>query len=109
MKKEIILFLVILNCLFFTSVKAQQTQGSPQQEVTKSITDYDGTFQVIFKQKVQEIFPINLGEIVESKRHDTDLVLFEYSEFTTLRIFPKSMINDPNWQPVGEIFIYETE
>lgn len=109
MKKEILLFLFLFNGLFLVKTEAQQAQSATQEEIIKVVEDFDGTFQIMYKTRNEEVFPINFREIVEQNRHQTDLVMLEYSEFTTVRIFPKEVVNDPNFVPITEIFIYMVE
>ncbi|MFZ5552624.1 MAG: hypothetical protein ACOZCO_05885 [Bacteroidota bacterium] len=102
------LFFTVIFCLAAGISGAQQSQSASQQQVVKEPEDFDGTYQVMYTTYRTEIFPKEVRQIIESKRHQTDMVLWEYSEFTTFRILPYDIINSSGFTPFSkeETFIY---
>jgi len=102
MKKSIILFLtIIMTGITATEVCAQVTPVnkpnlSGHTAEWFSDDNFVGTFQYIHHTKKREVFTKEIYYEIEAKRHATEVVLWEVSALTTIRIFPTNLIMPPS-------------
>lgn len=70
-----------------------------------SDANFLGTFQIIHRSKEREVFTKDIYYKIEEHRSNSDVVMWNFSPMTTIRIFPRNLIYPPtNYR----ITIYET-
>lgn len=57
----------------------------------------EGTYEIISQSKVIELFTTETLKEIEKRRDDTKEILYELSQFTTIKIYPRSVINAPGF------------
>lgn len=113
-----------LNLLLFFVVGLALSKSSSAQTVSPkesvqlradsvdySDENFSGTFQIIHHTKQREIITVDWYPLIEEKRSDNLVVMWKISPLTTLRIFPRNVINPPASYrvPQHEIVIIEEE
>lgn len=101
MKKYLVLFITFFVTAITTSNLNAQVQpvnkpnmsGHTQEWFDDS--NFMGTFQYIHHTKEREVFSKEIYYEIEARRHATDVILWEISALTTIRIFPNSLILPP--------------
>lgn len=95
------IFLLIVLFISFVGISFSQAKEPAFISLTKADSNYFseanflGTFQVIHHTKQREIFSISIYTEIESKRKIDEVVLWEISPLTTIRIFPQNLIYPP--------------
>jgi hypothetical protein len=84
---------LILSWAFFLS--ATQIHAQTQRIVISEEQCLEGTYEIISKGKTQEVFTTDILKEIEKRRDDAKEVLYDVSEYTTIRIFPRSIIKSP--------------
>lgn len=100
--------LVIIFVLVLSSGIKSEAQVSLNQDPTYSriyaITDstfyfsdsnFLGTFQIIHRTKEREIFTHSIYTEIENRRSNKEVVLWDMTPLTTIRIFPRELIYPP--------------
>jgi hypothetical protein len=106
MKKTILFY-----CLFFTATFIfGQSRESNLRVATGPAKE--GTYQFVFKSRqAEENIQLSNSQLVqlESLRGETQVVLVKVTDFTTIKLFPKSLINDASFIPsTSKIYIVES-
>ena len=95
MKKQI--YALLLNlCFLFLSFTGSAQLNTPSQ---KTLTEQDmaGTYEIIPKNKIEEVFTTEIFQEIEKRRDDTKEVMYDVSPLTTIKILPRSVINSPSF------------
>lgn len=101
-------FIRALFALFLTATcqVSAQTAASPaikpQVEPAK-----EGTFQLIRTGKHTEYLHTEFLPVIESKRHDTEVIYYLLSDNLTVKILPRSVVNQPGFVPLKELYLDE--
>ncbi len=94
---------IILVASTFALPNTLFAQNSANKETYNSLQRAkEGTFQFIATKNVRELFTNEILVEIEGKRSDTEVIMWEYSAYTTIRILPKNIINAPNFIPIPE-------
>lgn len=109
-------FMKSMKWLMMTAMMAFLSIPSSAQPGTNSIaadstydTGFDGSFQIICSSRTKEVFTIDILPLIEQLRSDTEVVMYQYSVYSTFRIFPRNIINSPAWVPVTDIYLFPTK
>ena len=102
MKKHIFLFLfyMMFSIPSFCQNSLEKQSSVKEQDSRKNLKKLEGTFEVI-TMKNKKMFVVsnqNLLEI-EKRRQETEEVFYELSSDVRIRIFPRSLINSPDFIP----------
>ncbi|MGZ3904673.1 MAG: hypothetical protein ACXVC6_13310, partial [Bacteroidia bacterium] len=76
----------LLFLIFSATGLAQQNNNSQKQLTEK---DMAGTYEIIPKGKIEEIFTTDIFQQIEKRRDDTKEVMYDVSPYTTIRILPR--------------------
>lgn len=106
--------LTVLSLIItYSLLEATNHKPTPKFDIIYDTTDStilvsDGTFQLISKSKVREIFTTErLQEIklfVENNRHETEEIILDISQYTMVRIPSKQSIESPNFNRFFTLF-----
>lgn len=70
-----------------------QANNSPEETPLELKYAAEGSFEVISKDKIQELFTTDVLIEIESRRHATKYIDWDATEYSIIRIFPKSVLN----------------
>jgi hypothetical protein len=107
-KSFLIVLFVIAGNLTLSAQITEHESLSPEKYIIKDTTQYFseanfyGTFQVIHHSKNHEIFTKASYYEIEARRDDSEVVLWDISPLTTIRIFPRNLIFPPTNYRVNE-------
>ena len=110
MKKILLLLIVLIS---INDAAFSQAKETTFVSLTKADSNYYsqanffGTFQIIHHSKQSEIFSITMYTEIENKRKIDEVVLWEISPLTTIRIFPQNLIYPPLSYRIKETEIVE--
>ncbi len=113
MNRLSILFYFLIGLSTFSSGQITQQEvliednTIPKDSAYYSEANFAGTFQTIHRSKEIEIFTFNLYYEIEARRSETEVVLWNISPLTTIRIFPRNLIYPPMNYRIEETEIYE--
>lgn len=106
-----------LSILLISNICDAQVNTNNQLEIDNSIvkdaayysdSNFVGTFQIIHRSKDFELLTYEIYYLIEARRADYDVVMWDISDNTTIRIFPKSLVYPPTNFRIQETEILET-
>ena len=69
----------------------------------------EGTFQfMIQNEKMKEYFTTDVLKTIEAARDQKEVKIIRVSDRTRVRILPYDVINDPNFKPLQELYIFDS-
>lgn len=99
-------FFLCLTCMLFSLISYSQNAVGQEQNSTgnkkeKSLEEkMEGTYMIINKSsKFTQVLTTDVLLEIEKKRDDTREIYYEYSEYITIKILPRSVINAPDFDP----------
>lgn len=88
-------FSASINCVKAQTVSPKEVVQMRADSVDYSDANFSGTFQIIHHTKMREIITVDWYPLIEARRSDNLVVMWKISDLTTLRIFPRNVINPP--------------
>lgn len=109
-RKTIQKLLLVLFGLAIANTSTAQEQGSKtEQDTTITSWDlgFDGSYQVIIGHKDLLILEIDdqILQEINSRRHDSQVVFWEYSAYYTIKIIPNILLQSDAFEPL-EQYVY---
>jgi len=107
------LALLLLICIGYSSQAQTNVTKNVNAQKGDTLVYNDanmlGTFQIIHHTKQREILTVSWYAEIEARRHETEVVMWDISPLTTIRIFPRSLVKAPmNYRvPQHEIILIE--
>jgi hypothetical protein len=97
-------FFLSLTCLFLSLISYSQNSAAGNTiSGTKEKTleqKMEGTYSIINKsKKVTELLTTEILMEIEKRRDDTREIYYEHSEYITIKILPRSVINASDFDP----------
>tara|TARA_B100000508_G_scaffold141091_1_gene146285 strand:+ start:7774 stop:8118 length:345 start_codon:yes stop_codon:yes gene_type:complete len=101
--------LLIFGLISFSNVSAQQSASEIDiQKLEEQKQSLEGTFQIeMINTRSLPTFHISLYDIIEEKRDEKEIVYHEVSDIMRIKILPRTVIEDKNFEPVERV-VYTT-
>ena len=103
MKNKFLLYFasVLFGLISYSQNAVGQEQKSYGDKKEKSLEEkMEGTYMIINKSsKFTEVLTTDILVEIEKKRDATREIYYEYSQYITIKILPKNVINAPDFDP----------